>query len=332
MCLDVCQLDQADIHTQSVYLIKRIRNKNLTDDLLFNCLLCGKCQEICPVDIEINSLRITQRIESTQQYNSTYNYLTQVPSPKAEIIYFAGCMTHLTPTIIKSMKIIFAQAEINYWFMDQDKAPCCGRPLMQAGQYDAARQLIDNNQQKIIDSGAKKLIVSCPICYKVFREDYALKDIEVLHHSEFILDLIENNKIAVSKTIQKMIYHDPCELGRASGIYEKPRAVLKNYGELIEIKEQKQDALCCGGSLSNIKIQMSDRDKIKNNALDIYMRYKPDVIVTACPLCKKTFNRANSLNIKDISEIVANNITKSNNPIVSILEKNNEILVQNKIE
>jgi len=72
-------------------------------------------------------------------------FLKEIVSPKAEIIYFTGCMTHLTPAIIKSMKQIFEFASINYWFMDEDKAPCCGRALMQAGQYDAAVNIIKNN-------------------------------------------------------------------------------------------------------------------------------------------------------------------------------------------
>ena len=152
--------------------------KNLTDEVLFNCLLCGKCQHDCPVGIELNDLRITQRIESTLQYNSNYDYLKETRAQKADIIYFAGCMTHLTPAIKKSMIQIFDHAKLNYWFMDEDKAPCCGRPLMQAGQYDAAEKLIINNQKKILDSGAKTLVVSCPICYKVFNEDYTLPELK----------------------------------------------------------------------------------------------------------------------------------------------------------
>ena len=66
ICLDSCQLNDAGIKTtQSVYVLKKIRDKKLTDEVLFNCLLCGKCQHDCPVDIELNNLRITQRIEST---------------------------------------------------------------------------------------------------------------------------------------------------------------------------------------------------------------------------------------------------------------------------
>lgn len=309
MCLDICQLDDANIYTQSVYLIKHIRDKTLSDEVLFNCLLCGRCQNICPVHIELNDLRITQRIESTKQYNSEYSFLKETTSKKAEIIYFAGCMTHLTPGIKEAMKKIFNYANEDYWFMDEEKSPCCGRPLMQAGQYNAAMKLIINNYSAIVNSGAKKLVVSCPICLKTFKQDYHLVGVEILHHSQYILNLIKEGKLSVSKTSNKFVYHDPCELGRASNIYEPPRELLNLVGTVIDIDKQKEDAYCCGGSLANFKMSMKDRDILKNNVLKYFLSYKPDFIATACPLCKKTFKRGNSANnIKDIAEIVVSAI------------------------
>jgi Fe-S oxidoreductase len=309
ICLDTCQLNDANIkNTQSVYVLKNIRNKNLTDETLFNCLLCGKCQQVCPVAIETNDLRITQRIESTRQYNSSYEFLKEGEIKNADVIYFAGCMTHLTPSIKKSMIDILSYAGINYWFMDEEKAPCCGRPLMQAGQFDAAQKLISNNQQLIILSGAKQLVVSCPICYKVFKEDYVLHDVEVKHHSEFLLELAEKNIIKPVRIPKRVIYHDPCELGRGSGIYEEPRELLGKYVDLIKIKNEREDSFCCGGSLANIKIQMHERDQIRNRVLEEYMKYNPDFLVTSCPLCKKTFSKGLDILVHDIVEIVAESV------------------------
>ena len=236
-------------HAQSVYILKNIRNNNLTDEQLFNCLLCGKCEVDCPVGINTIDLRITQRIESTLQYNSSYNYLEDLPARKASTIYFAGCMTHLTPGIIASMKTLFRLAGENVWFMDEEKAPCCGRPLMLAGQHDAASKLIANNTRKILGSRAKTLVVSCPICYKVFREDYELGNVEVLFHAEYISRLIREQIILPEKTTTRIVYHDPCELGRGMGMFELPREVLRTTGKVIPVKNEKQKAYCCGGSL-----------------------------------------------------------------------------------
>ncbi|RIH65221.1 (Fe-S)-binding protein [Mariniphaga sediminis] len=312
LCLDNCQMAAAGInHAQSVYILKNIRNNNLTDEQLFNCLLCGKCEVDCPVGINTIDLRITQRIESTLQYNSSYNYLEDLPARKASTIYFAGCMTHLTPGIIASMKTLFHMAGENVWFMDEEKAPCCGRPLMLAGQHDAASKLIVNNTRKILGSGAKTLVVSCPICYKVFREDYELGNVEVLFHAEYISRLIREQIILPGKTTTRIVYHDPCELGRGMGMFEPPREVLRATGKVIPVKNEKQMAHCCGGSLGNLKISQQERAVLRNQAVKDYQQYLPDVLATACPLCKKTFARHRGIEVMDIAEIVVSSIRKS---------------------
>lgn len=316
ICLDSCQMTHAAIKdTQSVYVLKHIRNKNLTDEKLFNCLLCGRCQPDCPVGLELNNLRLTQRIESTKEYNSSYEYLKHeqvIVSPQTEVIYFAGCMTHLTPAIIKSMKELFSIADVKYWFMDENKTACCGRPLMQVGQYDAAKKLIEYNKERIQASGAKKLVVSCPICYKVFNEDYALPNITVQHHSEYLLQLMAEKRLPIHKMSTKVVYHDPCELGRGSGIYLQPRLLLDEYTNVIPVNNEKESAFCCGGSLANIKIQMNERNQISSKALTEYLTYQPDILATACPLCKKTFSKSRNLPVYDIAEIICMAISQKN--------------------
>ncbi|MFA5330208.1 MAG: (Fe-S)-binding protein [Prolixibacteraceae bacterium] len=327
ICLDSCPMNHAAIKdTQSVYILKHIRNKNLTDEKLFNCMLCGRCQSDCPVGLDLNNLRITQRIESTKEYNSSYEYLKSgniLSQPKPEVIYFAGCMTHLTPSIIKSMKEIFFVAGIKYWFMDEDKTACCGRPLMQAGQYEAAEKLIKYNCDQILASGAKKLVVSCPICYKAFNEDYSLSGVTVQHHSQYLLELMALNQIPVKKLPYNVVYHDPCDLGRGSKIYHEPRLLLDEYVNLLAIKNEKENSFCCGGSLANIKIQAKERNMIRDAAINEYLSFRPDILATSCPLCKKTFAQSQKIPVFDIAEIVCMGLEKTqrNEPLKLKIQK-----------
>jgi len=309
ICIDPCQLNIAGInHIQTVYTIREFRENHIEDSNLFNCLMCGRCEQACPVGINIMKLRTNLRIENTRQYDVSYDYLIKVNAPKSKVIYFAGCMTHLTPAIKKSMLTIFNYAEVDYWFMDEEKASCCGRPIMQAGQYEAARKLIDSNTEHILQSGAKELIVSCPICYKVFNEDYKLPGVKVKHHSQYLLELIESGILPVTNQATKMVYHDPCDLGRGSNIYEEPRKVLRNYGTLIEMKNERENAKCCSGSLANLKISTPQRSAIRHEVMEEFLSYEPDQLITACPLCKKTFATGNELPVKDIAEIVSESI------------------------
>ncbi|MEL7586776.1 MAG: (Fe-S)-binding protein [Prolixibacteraceae bacterium] len=312
ICLDSCQMNHANIrNSQSVYVLKQIRGRRLRDEQLFNCLLCGRCQKDCPVGLDLNDLRITQRIASTIEYNSTYDYLRNGPSPHAEVIYFAGCMTHLTPSIKKAMQQLLDYAKVDYWFMDEHKAPCCGRPLIQAGQYEAAHKLIVNNSEKILASGAKMLVVSCPICYKVFHEDYVLPGVTVMHHSEYLLGLVRQGLLPAFSMPGKAVYHDPCELGRGSGIYQQPRELLSNYVSLIRTPHEKEDAWCCGGSLANTRITMKERDQIRDQVLQEYRSFKPDQLITACPLCKKTFTKGTDMKTADLAEVVWKGVCQS---------------------
>ena len=313
VCIDVCQMHVANIsNNQSVYILKNIRDQNLTDRKLYNCLLCGRCEQACPVRINLNDLRISQRIRATKEYNSDYAFLQTLPveppqivDKTPDVIYFAGCMTHITPGIKKSVLKVLDKAGVTYQFMDKEKGACCGRPLMLAGQYEAAQKLIAYNREKILESKAPILLVSCPICYKVFRDDYELGQITIKHHSEYFLELAKQGKISLNKSDKSIVYHDPCELGRGCGVYEPPRDLLRMTGNLQSAQQEKVNSLCCSGSLGDMSLSMADRNVIKGETLKVLLKSNPDVLATACPLCKKTFVKGVDVQVKDIAEIVA---------------------------
>ncbi len=315
VCIDVCQMHIANIsNNQSVYILKNMRDHDLTARKLYNCMLCGRCESACPVGINLNDLRISQRIKASKEYNSDYAFLQTLPyepvveDKKPEVIYFAGCMTHMTPGIKKSVVQVLDKAGVNYQFMDKEKGACCGRPLMLAGQYQAAQKLIEFNREKIIESGATTLLVSCPICYKVFRDDYELGQITIKHHSEYFLELVEQGKISLKKSDKSIVYHDPCELGRGCGVYAPPRTLLAKTGTVLSTEQEKVTSLCCSGSLGDLSLSMADRNVIKAETLKVLLKQNPDVLATACPLCKKTFVKGVDIQVKDIAEIIADAI------------------------
>jgi Fe-S oxidoreductase len=335
LCIDTCQLNHsAGITTiQSAYLLKGIRNNDDIKDIAENCLMCGRCDQICPVGIELTPIRMMQRRKESADHeyrNSyrgylrnripinpvrdhepfSYNYLpvNETENETADVVYFAGCMTHLTPSVRKSMIKILDASGLKYIFLDEDGGACCGRPLMLAGQDKEARELINFNSDLIWKTGAHKLVTSCPICYKVFRESYHL-DAEVLHHSQFIKNLIDENRITLKYHRKKVVYHAPCDLGRGSGVYDEPREILRHISRLEKSRYEDAGSLCCGGSLGNLRISPNDRMKIARDASRELTVSNPDILATACPLCKKTFASVTDTRVADISELVAEAIT-----------------------
>jgi Fe-S oxidoreductase len=329
ICIDTCQLNfSAGItNIQSAYLMKAIRNNNDVSDIAHNCLMCGRCDLKCPVGIELSPIRMIQRragetendfrniykgyfrsrqsvaLEKTNG-SSAYEFLPENNPKKADVLFFAGCMTHLTPTIKNSMIKILEASGVNYNFIDEQGGVCCGRPLMLAGQDKEARELINYNSRMIWKSGAHTLVTSCPICYKVFKESYYL-DVEVLHHTQFIKRMIDEGSLRMNFLRKKVVYHTPCELGRGSGVYDEPKDVLKHVSRLEKSKFEDENSLCCGGSLGNMKISNQQKRRIARDAVAELTKGNPDILATACPLCKKTFSAVTETRVADISEIAA---------------------------
>ncbi|MDX9726494.1 MAG: (Fe-S)-binding protein [Bacteroidales bacterium] len=329
MCIDQCQMSfSAGIHTiQSAYLLKAIRNNYDTHDIAHNCLMCGRCDQICPVGIELSPIRMIQRRagESETRYtnvwkgylrqrqnniqpknvsSNTYDFIPVSDPDKTDVLYFAGCMTHLTPSIKDAMAKILDASGLKWSFIDKEGGVCCGRPLMLAGQDREARELININSQIIWKSGAKTLVTSCPICYKIFRESYYL-DVEVLHHSQFIKRCIDEGLVKMNYLHRRVTYHTPCELGRGSGVYNEPKAVLRHVASLELTPFEDEKSLCCGGSLGNILLSQPDRRRIAADAAIELTRTAPDYLATACPLCKKTFASVSGTKVVDLAELAA---------------------------
>ena len=168
--------------------------------------------------------------------------------------------------------------------------------------------MIEKNSEFIRSSGATTLLLSCPICYKIFKEKYKLDGIEIIHHTEYLERLINTGRIKVTRDDVKYVYHDPCELGRGCGVYEQPRNVVSGLGKLVEAEKNRKESVCCGGSLGSLSLSFDKRKALTESALKNLTAETPDVIVTACPLCLSTFNRYSDIPVMDIAQTVNDKI------------------------
>ena len=309
ICIDNCQLNTAaDVcDIQAVYFVQSIRNQQVQENISKKCLVCGRCQDVCPVGIHLDSLRIIQRRQFSINQRQDYSYLPCESTQKAEVIYFAGCMSHLTPSIPKAMTGILKAAGINFLFLDEDRTICCGRPLILAGKEQQAHELLKSNKERILASGAKLLVTSCPICLRVFREEYQL-EIKILHHTQYLLELIKKGKIPLQTYFKRVAYHDPCDLGRGLGIINEPRELLHKIADLVTVEQERSESLCCGGSLGIFTITPIQRDAITKATVQILLKDQPELLVTSCPLCKKTLAKHSTTEVVDIAELVVSSL------------------------
>jgi len=311
ICIDPCQLQSTlGIEgVQSVYFLRDRRSGRLSLGVADNCLMCGRCAERCPVGLDLNTLRLNARDRLRNVPDEhRFDYLRGIDrsSGTGRVGYFAGCMTLLTPRTLQAMDRIFRAAGEEVWRADREGGVCCGRPLMLAGETDSARRMMECNRELFLKHGITTLVTSCPICLKVFREEYDLEGIEVLHHSEYILRLLRAGRLRVQPSQKQFTYHDPCELGRGSGIYDEPRAVIEAIGTLVEPARSRENAPCCGSSVANTVISDQEQLRIARAVADELRATGAGSIITSCPLCKKALARgAGDVPVVDLSEAVA---------------------------
>jgi len=236
----------------------------------------------------------------------------------AETVYFAGCVSSFYPAVYG-----VAQAFVNIlrrvgadFTMLGGEEWCCGFPLRIAGMGESARQLALHNVESVRALGAKRVVTTCPSCYHTWRHEYpavlgAPLGFEVLHAAEWLADLAESGALKLHPFEAVVTYHDPCDLGRTSGIYEAPRRIIRSIPgvELREMQDHHELALCCGGGgdaeMANAELTAA----VGRRRLAQAQATGAGYIVSACQQCKRTLASAARqekarLRVLDIAELV----------------------------
>ena len=322
VCIDACPMgvQKKNVQDATVYMVRNLKRRNPKRSLEIaeKCLMCGKCAALCQVQMDACGLRLAYRTSQEKEHNqipADFGYLGAVdPLPQLgeqKVLYYAGCMSSLTPVISRSVQQVLKAAGVDYELMDKDGSICCGRPLMLSGRQEEAQKLIEKNRQLIEESGARILLVSCAICYRIFKEQYDLIGVEVMHYTEYFNRLIKEGRLRVRNGHQTLVYHDPCDLGRGCGIYDAPRQALRSVGQLVPAAKEREESICCGGSVGSLTLRYEDREPITRGALDNLTANNPEQIVTACPLCLKTFGRFAPVPVADFAEVLAQNLEQA---------------------
>ena len=228
---------------------------------------------------------------------------------KEKIVYYPGCLTKFKlKKQFELYKKILGKLKIDFIVLDEFL--CCGNKIFDLGYETEARKLARRNLKIFKDNKINKVITNCPECYKFFsqncREMMPDWDIEIEHILITILKKLE--KIKITKEKEKIGYHDNCYLGRYSKLYNEPRDVLNLLGyEIVEFKENKKNADCCGacGALPMIDSELAG--KIAENLIKKAKYENIDKIVTVgeCYLHLKDIAKEKGIEIFEISEIIA---------------------------
>ncbi|MBN1582048.1 MAG: (Fe-S)-binding protein [Anaerolineae bacterium] len=324
------------------------RGENYADKF-FRCLLCASCETICPSGVELGGILQDARQDVTAndllperlaqldrtivaQHNISgednagrvvwADNLARPPSgldkTQAGIAYFVGCVGSFFPrsyNVPRAFVEILEKAGADYALLGGLEW-CCGYPMYIDGELNLAEELIRHNVDKVRQLGARRVVFTCPSCYHVWLHVYPQVlgeelDVELLHATELLDELIDEGKIELGPLDYTVTYHDPCDLGRKSDVYDAPRRVLDKIPglTLVEMAENRENAHCCGGG-GNLESHNSDLSKdVARRRVEQAGETGAQVIVSACQQCERTLSNAARaakirIRVMDIGEVV----------------------------
>ena len=224
------------------------------------------------------------------------------PSRRAKAAYFAGCTaSYVEPDIAMASVRLLDAAGVDFTYTGE-KESCCGIPMLVAGKWDVFEETFRKNLKVMKDAGVDTVIASCPACNMMWRQVYPIwaKKLGVeygmtaRHYSEVLAEKIKEGKLSFpSKGEQKtgtVTWHDSCHIGRASGVYEPPREVIRAIPgvHLVEMRHNREAAHCCGSVLTLVK-DPPVAAEIGKTRLDEALEAGAEKVIALCPCCEFQF-------------------------------------------
>lgn len=313
-------------------------------DTVFHCTLCGNCQEVCPVGIQLKDLWVSLRqdlvhsdfypnkvelirdnleeshnvfAEDNEERADWVEDLRDAPDhgylkDQAEVVYFTGCVAAYFPLAQKipmALAEIMEKSGVDFTLLGEEEW-CCGFPLLGAGLKEMLQELIDHNMSAVREKGAKKIVFACPSCYQVWREYYP-HEFEITHATQLLMNLISENRMPLKELPLTVTYHDPCDLGRGARVFDEPREVLCSIPgvKLLELPRSRENCQCCGGGGNLEMIDPNLSAEIAKQKIDEVIGTGAQAVITSCQQCVRTMTatvRRNKvpLEVMDITQLV----------------------------
>jgi Fe-S oxidoreductase len=237
-----------------------------------------------------------------------------------DYLYWTCCTVCYDPRntlVARASADILNQSGLS-WGLPGTNAQCCGESVRKVGDFNLFERLKGNNLGIFKTTGAPKILTISPHCLATFRQEYG-EDIEVVHFSELLADLIRSGKIVPKKDLGglKVTYHDPCYQGRHSGIYDAPRDILKAIPgvELVEMDRIREQSMCCGGGGGGLWMERAKGERLSDLRVEEALSTGATVLATSCPYCiammedsVRTLNADDRIKIKDVTELVCESL------------------------
>lgn len=251
------------------------------------------------------------------------NIKTMAEDPNGEYLFWVGCAGSFDSRyqkVTKAFASLMQKGNIDFRILGTEEK-CNGDTARRLGNEYLAQMMMQENVETLNGYGVKKIVTACPHCYNTLKKDFGQfgGNFEVKHHTELISEMLEQGKIQLKdeNAKNKVTFHDSCYLGRYNGIYDSPRnSLTKIKGlELVEMQRNKDRGFCCGAGGGRMFLEETEGTRINVERTREALETKASTIASACPFCMtmmtdgvKAFDKTDEVSVKDIAEIVLDNI------------------------
>lgn len=240
---------------------------------------------------------------------------------KPEVLFWVGCAGSFddrAKKITKAFVKILNKANVSFAVLGTEES-CTGDPAKRAGNEFLFQMQAVTNIEVMNAYEVKKVVTACPHCFNTLKNEYPGLGgtYEVVHHTQFLKQLLDEGRISMEGGTfkgKRITFHDPCYLGRANGVYEAPRELIRKLdAELVEMKNCKKKGLCCGAGGAQMFKEPEKGDKDVNiERTEQALETQPDIIAAGCPFCNtmmtdgiKNKEKETAVAVMDIAELIA---------------------------
>jgi Fe-S oxidoreductase/nitrate reductase gamma subunit len=252
---------------------------------------------------------------------------------EAEWLLYVGCAGSFDDRNQKVMNALvrcLRAAEVDFAILGLEEG-CCGDATRRAGNEYLFQMQAQHNIQQLQKYAVRKVVTACPHGYNTIKNEYpdfGLEDVTVVHHSQLLRDLLAQGRLQVSaEAAHEITFHDSCYLGRHNEEYDAPRQVLAAVPGLAqtEMPRSRRGGFCCGAGGARMFMEEDLGTRINHNRIEEAAQTGASEVCASCPFCLtmledavKETDRQESLRVRDIAEVIADNLVVSESPAVPV--------------
>jgi Fe-S oxidoreductase len=325
------------------------------EDTLWACTTCGYCETACPIELEHLSkfFKLRQHrvmmdgefphelkpvFEAYESQSNPWGLPSQTRADWArdldvprwtevsqaadfDVLFYVGSAQSFDPRgqkIARAFVQVLKAAGVRFAILGEAETST-GECVRRTGNEMLFQTLATALVETLNGLGVKRIVTADPHAFNSLKNEYAAfgGQWQVEHHSQVIARLLAAGRLQLTPRAERVIFHDPCYLGRHNEEFDAPRSVIRHIAkdEPLEFELKGPEAMCCGAGGGRMWMEETIGSRINVLRTEQALAQSPQVIATACPYCAvmiddglKALNREAEVVNKDIAELVAESL------------------------